>query len=32
MFKVGLTEQPLHTRYSPTALVSASYLTESPRV
>lgn len=27
MFKVGLTEQPLHTRYSPTALVSASYLT-----
>jgi phthiodiolone/phenolphthiodiolone dimycocerosates ketoreductase len=27
MFKVGLIEQPLHTRYSPTALVSASYLT-----
>src|SRR5690348_9101434 len=26
MFKVGLIEQPLHTRYSPTALVSASYL------
>ncbi|OBA82032.1 photosystem I reaction center subunit VIII [Mycobacterium sp. 1164966.3] len=27
MFKVGLIEQPLHTRYLPTALVSASYLT-----
>lgn len=27
MLKVGLIEQPLHTRYSPTALVSASYLT-----
>jgi hypothetical protein len=27
MFKVGLIEQPLHTRYSPTALVSTSYLT-----
>jgi len=27
MFKVGLIEQPLHTRYSPTALVSAGYLT-----
>jgi phthiodiolone/phenolphthiodiolone dimycocerosates ketoreductase len=27
MFKVGLSEQPLHTRYSPTALVRASYLT-----
>jgi phthiodiolone/phenolphthiodiolone dimycocerosates ketoreductase len=27
MFKVGLIEQPLPTRYSPTALVSASYLT-----
>lgn len=27
MFKVGLSEQLLHTRYSPTALVGASYLT-----
>ncbi|OBI51714.1 photosystem I reaction center subunit VIII [Mycobacterium kyorinense] len=27
MFKVGLSEHLLHTRYSPTALVSASYLT-----
>jgi phthiodiolone/phenolphthiodiolone dimycocerosates ketoreductase len=27
MLKVGLIEQPLHTRFSPTALVSASYLT-----
>jgi len=27
MFSVGLSEQLLHTRYSPTALVSASYLT-----
>lgn len=27
MFRVGLSEQPLHTRYSPTALVSSSYLT-----
>jgi phthiodiolone/phenolphthiodiolone dimycocerosates ketoreductase len=27
MFKVGLIEQPLHTRYSPTALMSAGYLT-----
>ncbi|MGY4650199.1 LLM class flavin-dependent oxidoreductase [Mycobacterium sp. URHB0021] len=27
MFKVGLSEQPLHTRYSPTALVRASYFT-----
>ncbi|GFG63769.1 phthiodiolone/phenolphthiodiolone dimycocerosates ketoreductase [Mycobacterium kubicae] len=27
MLKVGLIEQPLHTRYSPTALVSAGYLT-----
>jgi len=27
MFKVGLSEQPLHTRYSPTALVRAGYLT-----
>ncbi|MBO0884405.1 MAG: LLM class flavin-dependent oxidoreductase, partial [Mycobacterium sp.] len=27
MFKVGLSEQLLHTRYTPTALVSASYLT-----
>jgi phthiodiolone/phenolphthiodiolone dimycocerosates ketoreductase len=27
MFKVGLSEQPLYTRYSPTALVRASYLT-----
>jgi phthiodiolone/phenolphthiodiolone dimycocerosates ketoreductase len=27
MFKVGLSEQPLNTRYSPTALVRASYLT-----
>ncbi|WP_142276609.1 LLM class flavin-dependent oxidoreductase, partial [Mycobacterium alsense] len=27
MFRVGLIEQPLHTRYSPTALVCASYLT-----
>lgn len=26
MFKVGLIEQPLHTRCSPTVLVSASYL------
>ena len=27
MFKVGLAGQPLNTRYSPTALVQASYLT-----
>lgn len=27
MFKVGLIEQPLHTRYTPTALVSQGYLT-----
>ena len=27
MFKVGLAGQPLNTRYSPTALVRASYLT-----
>ena len=27
MSKVGLIEQPLHTRYSPTAMVSAGYLT-----
>jgi phthiodiolone/phenolphthiodiolone dimycocerosates ketoreductase len=26
MFKVGLIEQPLHTRYSPTALVGSGYL------
>lgn len=26
-FKVGLTEQAVHTRYSPTALVRAGYLT-----
>lgn len=27
MFKVGLIEQPLHTRYLPTALVRSGYLT-----
>ena len=27
MFKVGLVQELLHTRYSPTALVRASYLT-----
>jgi hypothetical protein len=27
MSKVGLAEQLLHSRYSPTALVQASYLT-----
>jgi hypothetical protein len=27
MLKVGLAEQSVHTRYAPTALVQASYLT-----
>ena len=27
MFKVGLAQELLHTRYSPTALVRANYLT-----